>query len=597
MAAPNAPNAYDALVEQAAGALRRLSDDPPASAPARVALTELTAAWRRRPFTIGLAGEIATRTDVLDQLCGGVMLEREGRVPGCAAIRVRRGPVTKFRAIRRDGSTEDMVLPPPVEAPAPVRRSAAETARAEVAARQAAAERADAAVPRLVRVPPPRWAFWLWLVRWLLLLTARRAIAASERAHLDYARSRRELVAAVDEVPTVVGILPDARDAFFTRLSVLGSGMLAGREVSALEIEVDGGPLPLDVEVIETAVDDEVDELVTLSGDALPLAGTTRRIGTIPELIAALGTLPYERRALRLVRRASEVVAAEVVRLDDVVAHAEIERRNRIARLENLRLHDPAGFSTTQIARASGPLGSSIHAVLEHAGVHLSSELAQCATAWVELVDAAQSPDELKAAAAKIDEQVASAARRIGEETRLLVVGGVGGCAYDLLPELLAPLRDPALPDEYTRPPRTVPALPAVEMLPSLTAPSSSRFADELSGAGKWLAGLFRSIDARRAALRDKVQQRASHLREVAEAEMLDAEPRLREALRETLARELSTALDRRSAWVAQQLAREQRAVDAERSALRPLEAAVEYARRDARSLSAMVAANGTPIA
>ncbi|CAN5916448.1 hypothetical protein BH11MYX3_BH11MYX3_30620 [soil metagenome] len=585
-----APNAYDAVVEQAVDALRRLADDPPASEAARAELAELRAEWRRRPFTVGLAGQVGSRTDLIDRLCGGGMFERDGRVPGCAAIRVRRGPVTKFRAVSSDGSAEELSLPALPAAPVTAPRSHAEITREEVAGRQAVAERADAAVPRLVRVPPPRWAFWLWLLRWWYLLTARAAIAARERAHREYARSRRELAAAVDEVSTVVSTLPDARDEFFTRLSVLSSGMLAGRDVRTLEIDVADGPLPADVEVIETVTDDEVDELVTLSGDEVPLAGTTRRIGTIPELIASLGTLPYERRAIQLVRRASAVVAAEVGRLDDLIAHAEIERRNRIASLENLRLHDPTGFSQAQLARASGPLGSSIHAVLEHAGVHLSSELVQCATTWVELVDAAQNPDELKAAAAKIDDQLTAATRRIGEETRLLVVGGVGGCAYDLLLELFAPLRDPALPDEYTQPPRTVPALPPVEMLPSLNAPSTSRFADELAGAGKWLAGLFRSIDARRAELRTKVEHRASHLREVAEAEMLDAEPRLREALRETLARELSAAVERRSAWVARQLAQEQLAVDAERSAVRPLADAVEQARRDARGLAATVA-------
>ncbi len=74
---------------------------------------------------------------------------------------------------------------------------------------------------------------------------------------------------------------------------------------------------------------------------------------------------------------------------------------------------------------------------------------------------------------------------------------------------------------------------------------------------------------------------------------MLDAEPRPREALRETLARELAAAIERRSTWVARQLAREQVAVAAERSALRPLEDAIEAARLEARGLSSLVAQSG----
>jgi hypothetical protein len=591
-----APNAYDALVEQAIGAVRRLADARPLSASARDAAEELTAQWRRRPFTIGLAGgSVAPRTELLDQLCGGGMLEQDGRVPGCAPIRVRRGHTTRFRATRRDGTCEDMSLPPPPP-PVPDRNPQAETARAEVAVRQAAAERADAAVPRLVRVPPPRWAFWWWLVRWLLLLTSRRAIARSVRARADHARSRRELAAAEqNEAP--VASPPDAREQFLKRLYVLCSGMLAGRDVQRIEIEVADGPLPSDVEVIETATRDDVDELVTLTDGAVPLAGTDRRLGTIAEVIASLGTLPGETRALRLVRRASEIVAAEVVKLDEVVERTEIELRNRIARLENLRLHDADRFVETQVARVSRQVGASIHAVLEHAGVHLSSELAQCAAAWGALVDAAPTSDALRVAAAKIDEEAPIVARRIADETRILVMGGVGGCAHDLLPELFAPLREPGLPEEYARPPRGAPALPAVELLPSLANPSTSHFAGDLAGAGPWLAGLFRSIDARRADLRAKVHQRAHHIREVAEAEMLDAEPRLRAALRETVARELSAAVERRVAWVAQQLAAEELAVDAERRALRPLTEVLDDARRDARRLYALLSEREDPLA
>src|SRR4029078_11232196 len=118
-----------------------------------------------------------------------------------------------------------------------------------------------------------------------------------------------------------------------------------------------------------------------------------------------------------------------------------------------------------------------ILAVLEHAGVHLGSELAECARMWDALVAKASTQDELKAAAAHIDVDGPAQCKRIADETRILVVGGVGSSAHDILPELFAPLRQPGLPDEHARPPKQVPALPPVELLPSLMLPTATGFA------------------------------------------------------------------------------------------------------------------------
>jgi len=177
----------------------------------------------------------------------------------------------------------------------------------------------------------------------------------------------------------------------------------------------------------------------------------------------------------------------------------------------------------------------------------------------------------------------------------MLVMGGVGGSAHDLLPELFSGLRRPGLPDEHAVPPRGVSRLPPVAILPSLTAVSPSAFAGELGGAGQWVAGLFRSVDTRRAELRDKVSQRSERMRASAEADLLDAEPALRAALLEALGRELSAAARRRVAWLAAELAREQLAVDTERAALRPLVEVLEDVRREARSLQERIFGQGEP--
>jgi hypothetical protein len=223
--------------------------------------------------------------------------------------------------------------------------------------------------------------------------------------------------------------------------------------------------------------------------------------------------------------------------------------------------------------------------VLEHGGVHLGSELAQRAAQWDEQIKATTTIDELRALAVRIDEEGVAEYKRIADETRMLVMGGVGGSAHDLLSEVFSALRQPGLPDEHAVPPRGVPALAPVAMLPSLTQGAPSTFASDLSGAGKWITGLFRSIDTRRAELREKVHQRSERVRAAAEAELLNAEPVLRAALLESVGRELEVAVERRVTWLATELAREQLAVDAERDALRPLAVALEEARRDARAL------------
>jgi len=258
-------------------------------------------------------------------------------------------------------------------------------------------------------------------------------------------------------------------------------------------------------------------------------------------------------------------------------------------------MSDAGSFVVAQVARVGAQASASITAVLEHAGVHLGSELAERAAHWDAQLKAASTPDELKARATKIDEESVAEYKRIAQETRMLVMGGVGGSAHDLLVELFSALRQPGLPDEHAVPARRAPALPPVAMLPSLTDPKPSTFASELSGAGQWVAGLFRSIDKRRAELRDKVRERTERVRGVAEAELRDAEPALRAALLEVCGRELAAGVERRVTWLEAELAKEQLAVDAERAALRPIAEALEAARRESRGLLERISGLETP--
>jgi hypothetical protein len=595
----------DATVDHARVALRRLGEAPPSREAAGAALEELEAAWRKRPFTIGVAGDdAAARTALLNALCGG-LLERDGRGPGSAPVRVRRGAATRFRAKRRDGTAEEATLPGAPAAPgAPggERRPDDDVVRARIGARETELLRAERAVPRLARETPPWWAFWLWLIRWIVVRRARPKLESWQRARAQLAEAQRELGVAEAAPPAPKAEAPDARERFFARLRMLCSATIASRDVQEIALEVAGGPLADDVEVIEltgAAAQAGVDVTVRAAGAQVELASgessMRKALGSPGEAALGLSRLPAEARALGIARRAREVLGAQITRLDEEVMRVEIELRNRIARLENLRMPDAQSFVAAQVARISAQASASITAVLEHAGVHLGSELAERAAQWDAQINAASTPDELKARAARIDEESVAEHKRIAQETRMLVMGGVGGSAHDLLVELFAALRQPGLPDEHAVPPRRAPALPPVAMLPSLVEPKPSTFAGELSGAGQWVAGLFRSIDKRRAELRDKVRQRAERVRGLAEAELRDAEPALRAALLEVCGRELTAGVERRVTWLEAELAKERLAVDAERAALRPITEVLEDARREVRGLQERIGVLETP--
>jgi hypothetical protein len=598
-------DANDALVERIRAALRRLAEAPPTTAAATSTLAEVEAAWARRPFSIGLAGEdVFARTDLIDALCGGRFLELEGRVPGCAPVRVRRGAATRFKATRRDGTAEEMTLPTPVlPRESPHRRDEVEAVRQQVMKLELQADRAERAVPQMVRKAPPWWAFWAWIVRWFVVWRSKKRVEQWHFAKAELDMARYHLVEAEEAIPTTLGALPSqSPEQFFARLRMLCSGMIGGRDVQEVELEVTSGPLVEGVEVVEltgVAARTEVDVTVRVTTSQVQVASGESSIGRTfgppSEAARALAKLPIEERAMWLARHAREVLLASIDKLDDEVERAEVALRNRIAHLENLKMPDAERFVSQQLARVKPQLAASILAVLEHAGVHLGSELAECARMWDALVAKASTQDELKAAAAHIDVDGPAQCKRIADETRILVVGGVGGSAHDILPELFAPLRQPGLPDEHAKPPKQVPALPPVELLPSLVLPTATGFAGELGGAGKWLTGLFRSHDARRAELREKVRQRSAHLQEVARAELLDAEPKLRNALLEAAGRELATAVERRMEWLAKELAREQLAVTAERATLWPLVKVLDDTRKSALHLNELVALHAAP--
>ncbi|HWO21770.1 MAG TPA: hypothetical protein VNO30_23535 [Kofleriaceae bacterium] len=623
------PDGTDAIIERARAALRRLGDAELSREAARAALEELDAAWQRRPLTAGVLGDdAAARTALLNALCGGPLLDAAERGPKSPPVRLRRGAATRLRARREDGTVEEATLPASeaataaaapaaaVVVPRRARRPTTDWMRAQVRKQELVLLQIEDTLPRVAREAPPWWAFWLWLIRWLVMPRMREKLVVWERAKRELADAQLLLAAASEESVPVVSMgpplgppletraEPGPRARFLERLRELGSGTLAGQGVQELELEVDGGPLTDEIEVIEllgAAAASPVDLTLRATASQVEIAGgpggARQELGSPAEAAPAFARLLVEARALAIARRAGEVLRAEIARLDESVVNAEIALRNRSARLETLHMPDAESFVPAQLERIGAQASASIYAVLEHAGVHLGSELAQRAAQWDAEIAAVTAFDALKALAARIDAEGVAEYKRIADETRMLVVGGVGGSAYDLLAEVFAPLRQPGLPDEHAVPPRRVPSLSPVAMLPSLTGAQPSAFAGELSGAGQRIAALFRSIDTKRTELRDKVSERSEHVRVTAEADLLDAEPKLRAALLEAVGRELTVAVEKRVAWLATERANEQAAIDAERAALSPLTSVLEDVRREVRSLQARVGAIEAPLA
>jgi hypothetical protein len=190
--------------------------------------------------------------------------------------------------------------------------------------------------------------------------------------------------------------------------------------------------------------------------------------------------------------------------------------------------------------------------------------------------------DALKTNVAKIELEWSSRPLRIAEEVEVLVNGGLGGCARDLYPKVIAPLLDRGLGKEHGKL-KAAPELPPVPLLPSLKLEPAKL------EKGSWLAGLFRSFDAQRAKVRERVHERIERLREMADSELLDAEPRLNEVIRTTLAGLLATAIGQQSEQVEAALKTEYAAVTRERAAMAPLVAVAESVRAETGRLGDMV--------
>ena len=571
------------LFEQAAAALRRLGDLPAIGQTA----AHLDRAWLS-PLVVGLGGDdIASRTELVNFLCGSTVLDPAGRAAGAPVLRVRRAGATRFRARRDDGSIEDHALPAQRRDTAEVAAllARAEAEHAELAERERAHERVDNALPALLRARPSGWRVLLWPIWWLLARLQRHRLADRKWATEAADESRRGVEAAERAIAEADARARIDRTRYFVSLRAVSSGTPSGG-VLDVELELANGPLPEGVEVRELGRGSaSVDAVVIVKQQSIFAPGELL-IGHVEKTVSILPMLLTHTRALRLARVARDAIAASVAELDEQLARAEEELRARVDRLIAMRLADPPAFVQIQIAGLRPSAVASVNAVLEHAAVHLGSELAQLGDSWIGSVAASTTSDELKEAIAQIEQTAAAGAQRIADETRTLVMGGAGGSAHDLYPELVSALIPHGLPEAELRKKRRAPVLPRFEILPSLANTSSAK----LSGAAGWLAGLFRSFETRRTDVRETVHARISHIRDVATAELLDAEPQIRAAIEHALDAELHAAIEVQTAALEAAIAAERAAVEAARAQLRPSVAHADRGRRDLAAMTAQIA-------
>lgn len=579
--------AEQSLVEQASAALCRLADAAPAAAAARAAVEDIESASRRVPMTLGVGGELPVRTTMFNELCGDKLFDPYARALGCAAVRIRRGSGRRFHVRRIDGTHE--VHEMPIELPADVEtvRVAALT-RAELETRRAEADGLASVAP-----PRPRW-FQLW--KWFGYNRQRKAYQARhtrfQLAEVAVGEAQRRFDEASAAAAEVIARTGPARDRYLSLLRGLASGGPEGVGVQYVEIEVVGGMLPEGVEVLEltgaSRSDAEVDAVVIIQSGGVYAPGLHDRRPRLGDLAAVITELPVmlmRARQLGIGRRFRDKIAAAVDSLAAAIQRKEEELRARIATLEAKRIVDPAAFTEAQLDRLQPQIIASVNAVMEHASVHLGSELAVIRQEWVETLARAASGSDLAAAVAWVDGVWTQTFTRVAEEVRLLAMGGVGGTARDLYVPLVAPLVPLGLPEIHARPPKAAPQLAAVAILPTLTGAKVSKLDDT-----GFFAGLFRSFETRRQEVRTKAVERLEALQEVASIELMEAEPRFHAAVKEALASQLAAAIAIQHTTLEAALAAERAAVAAEQLQLDPLIAVRDAVRQDLARLAAAIA-------
>ncbi|HEX5059109.1 MAG TPA: hypothetical protein VFV99_07100 [Kofleriaceae bacterium] len=533
---------------------------------------EIDRSWQRTVFVAGLDGNLVARSELVNTLVGERVLDPYRRALGAAPLRLKRGSVMRYRVVRMDDTTDEKLAPDPESRDGDAEREQrASEARDELGTHETALATIENKLPLIVRERPPIWGFWLWPLRWLLGFLHRRTTSSWRVTKQLVADAKRKL-ASIDEFKLKREERERAaRETYYSELRLLCGGGPEGNGVREVELTIDRA-LPERVELVELMgelrASADIDAVLVVERDGLyaPNPGGDKvMLGPLSETIPDLPAVLERARALTLARRAIAKLATARTDIEQQVDQVERKFQERIQKLAKLALPiDLARFRAAQLDRMRPMLRASVNAVMEHAAVHMGTELANLGTEWMAAIQNATTSDELKAAVAKIEGWPTSA-MRIAEEVRVLVMGGAGGIARDLYAETVSPLRAHGLPEDHLKTPRRAPTVAPVTILDSLANPTSFTL------GGNWFAGLFKSFDAKKADIREKVHARIEKIRDVAAAELLNAEPELHGAVIITLGAQLDTAIEAQQAWHQKALEEEHAAIGKEREKLMPL--------------------------
>jgi hypothetical protein len=562
------------VVEQALAALRNVQVPVDVARSTRDAAVEIDRAWSRAPYVAGLDGNLVARSELVNTIVGERVLDPFRRALGSAPLRLKRGDVMRYRVLRSDDSVDDVPMPEREtrdDDPNLDRRATA--AREDLRGHEAALAIVEKKLPRIVRHRPAPWAIWLWPLYWVLGVVHRTTIAAWRRDQKLVSDAASKLGALEGFVAARDQRERAARETYYSVLRELCGGGPAGTNIREIELTIPSG-IPDSVELVELMgelrASADIDAVILVDRDGLYAptpAGSRVQLGPVDKTIAELPTVLARARALTLARRALAKLNLARAEIESELERAETELRGRIQRIAKLALpSDKARFHAQQLDRVKPMVVASVNAVMEHASVHLGSELAQLSTEWIVSIAQATTADELKTRIAKIEEAWPSTAKRIADEVRVLVMGGAGGVARDLYTEVVSVLRAHGMPEEHLRTPKHAPEVTPVAILGAMANPATFTL-----GSGNWLTGLFKSFDAKKADVREKLHARVEHIREVAAAELLDAEPKLHAAVTQALGIQLDTAIGLQQLWHQEALAHEHEAVAKEREALAPL--------------------------
>jgi hypothetical protein len=576
-----------ALLDRARAALRQLAEAPHVVEAALAAEAELDRTWQRTPWAIGLVGDPGSRTALVNLLAEERLFDVAGRPPGSAALRIQRGSTTTFRAVGVDDQITDGQIPGVASLP-PAVRAEAEALRGQLAQQQALVVATSQRVPEIARREGPI-AWWLRPIRWLARLIWGRMAVPWREARATSAQLQRKL----DDIEGAARRgAEDWRRRREGELRPLRE-IAARRDIREVTLVLATSALPAGVEIIELVgtarAEADVDAVLLAGVDGIYAPArdgrSSERFGDAATIVPELAQIATRARALRITLRVRDRLRSGCTQIDEAVASAELSFRARLEQLDARRVEDPTTFVANAVTAVLPQVFTSVHAILEHASVHLGSELAELARVAIESIAAVTNGDELKVAAAKIDETWDATTKRIAEEVRVLVAGGAAGSAHDLIGELLRLLVPHGLTDAELRARRPRPELPALEVLPSIVRPK-----EKAIGGTRWLSGLFQSFDARRAKARERAHEAIEHLKQVASAELLELEPRLHAMIRDAIAAAFAAAVARVGAALDATITAERLQIDREREALADALRARDRAASDAADLEAEIA-------